>query len=632
VTREPIPVLYLAGQGRSGSTLLERVLDGVPGVVSVGEVVHLWERGLARDERCGCGLAFRACPFWRAVGEAAYGGWGALDVARVRDLQDRVDHTRLIPALLLRRLLPAYRARWGAYGEVVEALLRAVATTTGAAVVVDSSKHVSTAFLLASLPGVDLRIVHLVRDARGVAWSWSKRVRRPEVSTAVAWMPTYPARRVAARWLADNLALHALRRSGLPSALVRYEDLVAAPEAELARVLALVADRVRAPEPGTLAGDGAVHLVPGHPVAGNPLRFRTGRVDLRLDDEWRARLPARRRRGVTALAWPLLLAYGYLRRPAPAPPAVQRPPREGPRPSVSVVVPTRDRPALLAEALAAVAGQCYDGVVETVVVFDRDAPDHGLARDDPRRPVRVLCNTRTPGLAGARNTGLLAATGDLVAFCDDDDTWLPDKLRLQVDALERSGADVAVGGIAVEYDGHRVERVPAAATLTFPDLLRSRVMEAHPSTYLARRASVVGGPVGLVDEALPGSYAEDYEWLLRAARAGDVAVVRRPLARVRWHDSSFFARDWDTIAAALGYLLERYPEFRSQRRGLARVLGQIAFARAASGQRGQALRVAGAAVRADPLQPRAPLAAAVALGLLRADRLLRLLHARGRGI
>ena len=80
-----VPVLFIGGLGRSGSTLVDRVLGQTPGVCSVGELVFLWERGLLANERCGCGEPFDGCPFWKEVGVRAFG-----DAARV--LVGRLHH------------------------------------------------------------------------------------------------------------------------------------------------------------------------------------------------------------------------------------------------------------------------------------------------------------------------------------------------------------------------------------------------------------------------------------------------------------------------------------------------------------------------------------------------------------
>jgi glycosyltransferase involved in cell wall biosynthesis len=299
-------------------------------------------------------------------------------------------------------------------------------------------------------------------------------------------------------------------------------------------------------------------------------------------------------------------------------------------PSVDVVVATHHRPDLLRAALRSIMEQDYAGPVTCLVVFDRAEPDHSLERDDPQRRVRVVTNERTPGLAGARNTGILAGIGDLVAFCDDDDEWLSDKLTRQVHMLSRTPADTVVTGITVEYADREVTRVPTAGSVRLGELVRRRVMEAHPSTVLVRRSALVAR-IGLVDEDIPGSYGEDYDWILRAAEAGDLAVVEAALVRVRW-GQSLFSQQWQTIYEALGYLLDKHPAFRRDPRALARVTGQQAFALAALGERRLAARAAVSTIRTSPRERRAYLALAVASGVVSAPRVLDLAHRRGRGI
>ncbi|WP_262285119.1 glycosyltransferase family A protein [Micromonospora sp. MA102] len=298
-------------------------------------------------------------------------------------------------------------------------------------------------------------------------------------------------------------------------------------------------------------------------------------------------------------------------------------------PQVTAVVPTRDRPVLLRAALDAILGQDYPGGIDVVVVYDQSEPDLTLA-DDPR--IRVVTNSRTPGLAGARNTGILAATGELVAFCDDDDEWLPGKLAAQVAALRAApdGAFVSCG-IRVDYDGRSVDRSLPMDRVPLKALLRDRHTELHPSTFLIRRDALVDA-IGLVDEEIPGSYAEDYEFLLRAARHAPLVNLVEPYVTVRWHKRSYFAQRWETISTALQWLLTRYPEFATVPAGEARVAGQIAFAQAAMGNRREAVRWARRTLAGNPKEPRAYLALAVASKAVNPDRVLRTLHKRGRGI
>lgn len=301
-------------------------------------------------------------------------------------------------------------------------------------------------------------------------------------------------------------------------------------------------------------------------------------------------------------------------------------------PSISVVVPTRDRPALLRAALAAILGQEHPGRIEVVVVYDQSEPDRSLETDEGHRQVRVITNTRTPGLAGARNTGIGEATGDLVAFCDDDDEWLPGKLAAQLAALDAhpDGALVSCG-IRVSYDDRTVDRSLAMPRVPLDALLRDRLTELHPSTFLIRRDALLDG-IGLVDEQIPGSYAEDYEFLLRAARHAPLVNLDTPYVLVRWHKRSYFAQRWETISTALQWLLRRYPEFATVPQGEARVAGQIAFAQAAMGNRRDAVRWARRTLARNPREPRAYLALAVASRAVHPDRVLRTLHKRGRGI
>lgn len=326
------------------------------------------------------------------------------------------------------------------------------------------------------------------------------------------------------------------------------------------------------------------------------------------------------------------VAGGQDQRAAPAGPGGNaRQPRYG-RSAVSVVIPTRDRPELLRTAISSVLAQDYPGDVRVIVVFDGRPPDRTLVSDDPHRQVSVISNSRSPGLAGARNTGILHADGQLVAFCDDDDTWLPGKLSVQAEALDaHPAAELVCCGITVCYDGRSVDRTVALRQVELRHLLRSRLTELHPSTFLMRREAILDG-FGLVEEDIPGSYAEDYELLLRAAQHAPIANVPQPHVRVLWHSRSYFSRNWATTAAALTWLLGRYPEFRAERRGHARVTGQIAFAEAASGNRTRALRWAARTARSHPAEMRAYLAVAVATGLVRPQAVLQALHTRGRGL
>lgn len=297
-------------------------------------------------------------------------------------------------------------------------------------------------------------------------------------------------------------------------------------------------------------------------------------------------------------------------------------------PTVSVVIATRNRPQMLRVAIDAVMNQTYAGPIECIVVFDRTEPDVELLRSETARTVVVTENSRTGGLAGARNSGILLAQGDLVAFCDDDDVWLPSKLEKQVAAL--GSAYTSVTGIVIDYGGRTAVRIPDQASFTLQNLVRNRIMEAHPSSVMMRRDALLEH-VGLVDEELPGSYAEDFDFILRAAQAGQISVVDEALVKVHW-GQSLFSRDWGVIREAIDYLLAKHEVLRTDRKASARLYGRRAFASAGLGDRRQAFRDCWTTWRLQPLQQRIYVTLPVAMGLITAEQMLDLAHKRGRGI
>lgn len=307
-------MLYIAGVGRSGSTLLERMLGALPGCVNTGELNAIFSRVATQDQRCGCGEPFSECEFWTAVGDRAYGGWPAV-TARMTALQARLVRQRRVPQLATGVARRDFRDGLAEYLDVHRRLYEAIAAVSGAEVVVDASKSAAQLVALRRIEGLDLRVLHLVRDPRGVAHSWTKAgIRKPQ-SRDGDTMATYRPHRLAALWATLELECGAVAGTVPYAARVRYEDLVGRPRPTLARALAelgLDADD-RALDH---VGDRSVVLGPSHGIAGSRTRFVSGRIDLRLDDAWRTALPPGARRVVTAVTLPHLLGYGYVGRRA----------------------------------------------------------------------------------------------------------------------------------------------------------------------------------------------------------------------------------------------------------------------------------------------------------------------------
>jgi hypothetical protein len=326
-------VIYLGGLGRSGTTLLERLLGELPGVCSAGEVIHLWQRGIAEGEGCGCGKPLPDCEFWREAGQAAFGGLAQVDVQRFNELRFTVDRNRYLPRLAAPALRPSLRRAVMEYTGYFQRMYAAIAEVSGCQAVVDSSKHASLAFCLRWNTGIDLRVVHVVRDSRAVAYSWTQRVLRPE-SAADPYMKMYSPAASAALWNAQNGAMQVLAAEGVPALRIRYEDLVTEPAATLREIAGFAGIPTSDAGLAFLGGEpGApwAELNTAHTASGNPMRFVTGQIPIRSDTRWRTEMPAGQRRMVTALTLPLLAAYGYARRQhrEGRPPAAGRGPAEG---------------------------------------------------------------------------------------------------------------------------------------------------------------------------------------------------------------------------------------------------------------------------------------------------------------
>ncbi|MFZ0887074.1 MAG: sulfotransferase [Candidatus Binataceae bacterium] len=307
MTQEKVKVLYIAGLGRSGSTLLDSILGQIDGFFSIGEFNNVWDCGVIANRRCGCGAPFRECETWRRIFARAFGGMDEAPAREMAELRARVDRPRYVPLLFVPGLRErVLRRRMGLYLRNLEALYRAVREVTGCRLVIDSSKTPLHAYLLELTGAVDLYVVHLVRDARAVAYSW-QRVRR-QLDSDSYMLRVNPAK-CALAWDLNQTATDLLwrRRTGC-YLRIRYEDFVASPRQWLGRIVALVGEaQSRLP----LVGEDCAEIKPAHGIFGNPSRFRTGLVKLSPDEEWRHQMKISHRLLVTALTFPVLARYGY---------------------------------------------------------------------------------------------------------------------------------------------------------------------------------------------------------------------------------------------------------------------------------------------------------------------------------
>lgn len=302
-----LTVLYVAGAGRSGSTLVDRVIGSHPRALSLNEVNRVWARGVLADDVCGCGEPFRSCPFWREVFREAFGGWDEDRARRMAELQGEIERTRHFPRAWLARLTGGLgRGDYRTYRESLTRLYFAVRDVSGRRVLVDSSKRPTIPLIMSAAEEIDLRVVHLVRDARGSVHSAVKR-RKYDPGTGEP-MEGRSVAVASIRWIGGNLFAEALGRL-YPYHRIRYEDFTTDPTAAVGDLLSGLAGLDPAGVP--FVDERTVRLGEVHSAGGNPQRFERGEVEIRRGESWPEKTDRAFRLRVRSVCEPLLRSYGY---------------------------------------------------------------------------------------------------------------------------------------------------------------------------------------------------------------------------------------------------------------------------------------------------------------------------------
>ena len=299
----PEKIIYVAGYGRSGSTLLDMMLGSHPRVFGAGEMSTICRHVWPKDEYCACRSRVQACPLWsRIMAEWQAGG---VDIAAHAALQRKIE-----PVIAPSRTFGG-AAAWR-YAVETMALMRIAVTHSGRPVVLDSSKSPGRGLALAAAAraaGVDFRVLHLVRDPRAVAFSMSKPMKIDAQAGVQKKIRAHPAWRTALRWNYVNAGAEALLHRIPPGhgIRIRYEDLVAQPEEVLNRIGTAIDLDLGTVAAGIAAG---APIAASHQVAGSRIRM-LGPMALKADLGWQDRMPAAARRQVETLSGRRLRRYGY---------------------------------------------------------------------------------------------------------------------------------------------------------------------------------------------------------------------------------------------------------------------------------------------------------------------------------
>jgi hypothetical protein len=297
-------VIFIGGAWRSGTTLLGNILATSPGAEHIGEIEYLLHAKDPGESQCGCGLRLPDCPLWGDI------VGGTFDVALWHHLRDTT---------MGMKHLPRQARRWSRgetppdYARMLGELYQSIGAQ-GVDTIVDSTKRASAAFSAIAAPDTDVHVVHLVRDPRAVAYSLTSRVKRQGAKGDGRLTRRRSAAQSSAKWLTTNALLERyVRPAAGPGRyrVVRYEDLTSHPRAVCEDIAAWAGL-----DPSTLGftDESVVELRPTHTVMGNPNRFVCGPVTITPDTEWQQHQGPRDRAISSAVAAPVMRAYGYRQR------------------------------------------------------------------------------------------------------------------------------------------------------------------------------------------------------------------------------------------------------------------------------------------------------------------------------
>lgn len=302
---KPIRVVYIAGDGRSGSTLLDRLIGAYSGVFSCGELGNLLPSTIASDQLCACGARARDCGFWRSVLTRWSEAVPDFTEREYRGLQRRYERLRTLLRPFSARELTQDNPRFARYAEYTLALFRVIAEASGAEVIVDSSKSPARALALSRMPGLEVNMLHLVRDVRGVAYSLRKLNNAAQAGKGNK-IPRRSNLRFAGTWAVVNFFCErVMPKIPGPNLFARYEDYTKDPDGMLTAVATLIGrDRI------AYAAGADYLLTQGHQVAGNDARMRPVQQIL-TDETWRKQFGFAMRKGLYILVLPMMLHYRY---------------------------------------------------------------------------------------------------------------------------------------------------------------------------------------------------------------------------------------------------------------------------------------------------------------------------------
>jgi len=305
-------ILLITGSGRSGSTLLSKLLNEIDGAFNVNELVFLHLNGVVRDYPCNTGEKFSESAVWQNI-MTSYRQKNEIDLLEYKP--HLIPNTRkLVKAQFLpfREATLAQGEYFKRYQKAIKDLYDSIFEVTNASIIIDSSKIAPFVNVVAQMEDFERYVLHLVRDPRAVAHSWQKTIRREDVDASTnLFMEKRTPARSSIRWQLVNQFAEALKKHpSIKYQYLKYENFAAKPDQYIADILKFLDLPVEAipVEKGN-----TIHLKrEDFGIWGNPnVRTQKNIVKVKMDDQYKVELPWKDRMIATIYAMPLLWKYGY---------------------------------------------------------------------------------------------------------------------------------------------------------------------------------------------------------------------------------------------------------------------------------------------------------------------------------
>lgn len=301
-------VIYIAGYGRSGSTLLERVFNSHETIFGTGELNNFLDLIADGSSYCSCGEKIQECEFWSSVLQSLPGYSSTM--AKFRDVRSSFDSITGI----LGYIFGYCRHKKAVYREFSQALFASIYRDLPNEInhIVDSSKTARNVFFrpvaLSRIGQLNVKVIHLVRDGRGCIWSNLKGSNR-NMERGINSQIRFAGFRSAVHWFIANMAAHVFQIMDRSDnyCRIRYENFVAHPDQALHK-LGRFLNIDFAPQIRMIENQKNIPL--SHQISGNRLRSQR-KLTLKEDMQWKKSLRLRHRLLFWVFNWPLALYYGY---------------------------------------------------------------------------------------------------------------------------------------------------------------------------------------------------------------------------------------------------------------------------------------------------------------------------------